>query len=77
MVLVVLPLSLRDAVNHGPFHFLVDFQNADPDPVSYPDSRVERGACVHQIQMSPSLPFTNVTGSGRGARVPAAGPRVD
>jgi hypothetical protein len=47
MVLVVLPLSLRDAVNHGPFHFLVDFQNADPDPVSYPDSRVERGAERH------------------------------
>jgi hypothetical protein len=47
MVLVVLPLSLKSAVNHGPFHFLVDFQNADPDPVSYPDSRVERGAERH------------------------------
>lgn len=23
--------------------------------------------CVHQIQMSPSLPFTDVTGVGRGA----------
>jgi len=23
--------------------------------------------CVHQIQMSPSLPFTNVTGVGRRA----------
>jgi hypothetical protein len=40
----MLPLSLRDPVNHGPFHFLVDFQNADPDPVFYPDSRVERSA---------------------------------
>jgi hypothetical protein len=47
MVLVVLPLSLRDAVNHGPFHFLVAFQNADPDLVSDPDSRVERGAERH------------------------------
>jgi hypothetical protein len=44
MVLVVLPLSLRDAVNHGPFHFLVDFQNADPDPVSYPDYAVHVSA---------------------------------
>jgi hypothetical protein len=48
MVLVVLPLSLRDAVNHGLFHFLVDFQNADPDPVSHPDLRVERGALSAQ-----------------------------
>jgi hypothetical protein len=57
-------LSLRDAVNHGPFHFLVDFQHADPDPVSYPDSRVERGACLAQIEMLLSLPFRNVTNVG-------------
>jgi len=47
----VLPLSLGDAVNHGPFHFLVDFQNAEPDPVSYPRSRVERGAERHNALM--------------------------
>jgi hypothetical protein len=47
MVLVMLPLSPRDAVNHGSFHFLVGFQNTEPDPVSYPDSRVERGAERH------------------------------
>jgi hypothetical protein len=51
MVLVVLPLSPRDAVNHGSFHFLVGFQNAEPDPVSYPDSRVERGAERHSALM--------------------------
>ena len=47
MVLVMLPLSRRDAVNHGSFHFLVGFPNAEPDPVPYPDSRVERGAERH------------------------------
>jgi hypothetical protein len=40
-------LSPRDAVNHGSFHFLVGFQNAEPDPVPYPDSRVDRGAERH------------------------------
>jgi hypothetical protein len=35
------------AVNHGPFYFLADFQNADPDPASYPGSPVERGAERH------------------------------
>jgi hypothetical protein len=55
MVLVVLPLSPRDAVNHGSFDFLVGFQNAEPDPVSYPDSRVERSAERHDARMENSL----------------------
>jgi hypothetical protein len=29
--------------------------------------RLAAAPCVHQIQMSPSLPFTDVTGVGRGA----------
>jgi hypothetical protein len=36
MVLVVSPLSPRDAVNHGSFLLLVGFLNAEPDPISYP-----------------------------------------
>jgi hypothetical protein len=44
----VLPLSPRDAVNHGLFRFIVGFLNAEPDPVSYPDARVERGAERHK-----------------------------
>jgi hypothetical protein len=36
MVLMVLPFSPRDAVNHGSLHFLAGFQNAEPDPVSIP-----------------------------------------
>jgi hypothetical protein len=42
MVLVVLPSSPRDAVHRGLFHFLVAFLNAEPDPISFPDSRVAR-----------------------------------
>ena len=40
-------LSPRDAVNHGLLRFLVGFRNAEPDPISHPDSGVERGAEPH------------------------------
>jgi hypothetical protein len=49
MLLVVSPLSPSDTVNHGLFHFLVGFLNAEPDPKSFPDSRVERGAGPHNV----------------------------
>src|SRR5512132_50732 len=33
----------------------------------YRSGGADNAGCVHQIQMSPSLPFTDVTGVGRGA----------
>lgn len=33
----------RDAVNHGLFHFLLGFPQRRAGPISFPDSRVERG----------------------------------
>jgi hypothetical protein len=58
MVPVVLPLSPRDAVNYGSFHFPGGFQNAEPEPVSHPDLRVERGAGRHNA-------LWKTTGGGR------------
>jgi hypothetical protein len=58
MVLVVLPLSPRDAVNHGSFHFLVDFQNAEPDPVSIPTH-------VSSAVLSGITRLWKITGGGR------------
>jgi hypothetical protein len=64
MVLVVLPLSPRDAVNYGSFHFLFCFQNAEPNPVSYPDSRVESGAERHKVDYGKIPPFGVKLGGG-------------
>src|SRR5512132_4380561 len=36
-------------------------------PRGYRSGSTDDAGCVHQIQMSPSLPFTDVTGVGRGA----------
>ena len=67
MVLVVLPFGLRDAVNHGVFHFLVGFRNAEPDPIFYLDSRVERGAESHNALMENH--WQRSSGKSRGTDV--------
>jgi hypothetical protein len=45
--LMVLPLSPRDAEITACFLFFVGLLNAGPDPISYPDSGVARGAEPH------------------------------
>jgi hypothetical protein len=44
-VVLVLPLSPRDAEITACFSFFVGLLNAGLDPISYPASGVERGAC--------------------------------
>ena len=60
--LVVLPLRSKRCCKSRLVSFLVGFQNAEPDPVSYPDSRLERGAERHDGLME-------ITGGGRLGKV--------
>jgi hypothetical protein len=57
VVLMVLPLSPRDAEITACFSFFVGLLNAEPDPISYPDSGVERGAEPHTYLMTKFTPF--------------------
>jgi hypothetical protein len=47
VVLIVLPLSPTDTEITACFSFFVGLLNAEPDPISHPDSGVERGAEPH------------------------------